>query len=226
MKATTSRVGLIAPTAPVTPIRRTAEASTTPTKMFAVKRRIEELEHKIQTIEQSSETTTTRKDFPLSLTPRSHHRIAHSPRYAVSPKKLYHSSGWGNDDDDTTLSTVSISSMSMSSSLTVERPFMEIRFERSNSGSPSSDAIRKIEHISILDSSFDASVSSDGHMISSFQESPSETTTTTALSTVEEGLGVFHFYIVLFALLLSTKGVDPVVMLTIFLWLEIFRLHA
>ena len=236
MRTTTSQgQEFPAPAAPVTPIRCNAKASTSPIKS-AVKRRIEELERKII---EHSETTSTTIDFLLPLSPQSHQRISHSPRYAVSPKKLYHTLGWGNDDDDTTVSTVSISSMSMSSSLTVDRPFMEIRFERSNLtervspnmlGSPSSDAIRKIEHISIFDSSSDASVSSVGQiMLPTFQESPSETETTTTLSTeVEEGpeKAVFHFYVVLFALLLSTRGVDPVAILTIYLWLEIFRLHA
>ena len=161
MKSATSLPSGV-PAAPATPIRRTT-ISSTPTTNSAVKRHVEHLERKI--IEQSE--TTTRNESLLSLSPRSHQRTNVSPRYAFSPKQLYHKAGWDNDDD-TTVSTVSISSMSMSS-LSVDRPIMEIRFERSCLGerpstnmfgsSPSSDAICKIEHISILDAAFDGAVS-------------------------------------------------------------------
>eukprot|EP00986_Skeletonema_menzelii_P012433 scaffold6867_cov159-Skeletonema_menzelii.AAC.4 len=222
-EATTSRF----PALPVTPIRRTAKASKSTTKS-PVKRRIEELERKIN---EQSETTTS-NDSLLSLSPRSRQQIAVSPRYAFnSPKQL-----WGNDDD-TTLSTVSISSLSMSSSLTVDRPIMDISFERSslaerpitnNMFGSSSDAIRNIGHITILDSSFDRWVSSDARMLSFLQDCPSETTLSNEVEERESlDKGVLHYYyFVLSVLLLCSKGVDPVAIFTVYLWLEIFRQHA
>ena len=226
MKSATSRPSGV-PAAPTTPVRRTT-VSSTPTTNSAVKRHVEHLERKI--IEQSE--TKTRNESLLSLSPRSHQRITVSPRYAFSPKQLYHKAGWDNDDD-TTVSTVSISSMSMGSSLSVDRPIMEIRFERSSLGerpstnmfgSPSSDAICKIEHISILDAAFDGAVSY-AQTLSTSRGCPSETTSSTE---AEEGpeKGVFHYYFVLSVLLLSAKGVDPFVVCTIYLWLEIFRQHT
>eukprot|EP00984_Skeletonema_dohrnii_P012599 scaffold5129_cov137-Skeletonema_dohrnii-CCMP3373.AAC.1 len=185
MKSATSLPSGV-PAAPATPVRRTTIAYT-PTTNSAVKRHVEHLERKI--IEQSE--TTTRNESLLSLSPRSHQRITSSPRCAFSPKQLYHKAGWDNDDD-TTVSTVSISSMSMSS-LSVDRPIMEIRFERSilgerpstnMFGSPSSDAIRKIEHISILDAAFDGAVSY-AHTLSTSRGCPSETATSS--NEVEEG---------------------------------------
>jgi len=227
MKSATSLPSEV-PAAPATPTRHTT-ISSAPTTNSAVKRHIEHLERKI--IEQSE--TTTRNESLLSLSPRSHQRTNVSPRYAFSPKQLYHKAGWDNDDD-TTVSTVSISSMSMSS-LSVDRPIMEIRFERSSLGderpgtnmfgSPSSDAIRKIEHISILDAAFDGVVSY-AHTLSTSRGCPSDTATSS--NEVEEGpeKGVFHYYFVLSVLLLSAKGVDPFVVCTIYLWLEIFRQHT
>jgi len=111
---------------------------------------------------------------------------------------------------------------------------MEIRFERSSLGerpstnmfrsSPSSDAICKIEHISILDAAFDGAVSY-AQTLSTSRGCPSETTSS---NEAEEGpeKGVFHYYFVLSVLLLSAKGVDPFVVCTIYLWLEIFRQHT
>eukprot|EP00577_Skeletonema_sp_RCC1716_P017671 CAMPEP_0113422814 /NCGR_PEP_ID=MMETSP0013_2-20120614/28664_1 /TAXON_ID=2843 ORGANISM="Skeletonema costatum, Strain 1716" /NCGR_SAMPLE_ID=MMETSP0013_2 /ASSEMBLY_ACC=CAM_ASM_000158 /LENGTH=256 /DNA_ID=CAMNT_0000310589 /DNA_START=179 /DNA_END=946 /DNA_ORIENTATION=+ /assembly_acc=CAM_ASM_000158 len=218
MKSATSLPSGV-PAAPTTPVRRTT-VSSTPTTNSAVKRHVEHLERKI--IEQSE--TTTRNESLLSLSPRSHQRTNVSPRYAFSPKQLYHKAGWDNDDD-TTVSTVSISSMSMSS-LSVDRPIMEIRFERSSLGerpstnmfrsSPSSDAICKIEHISILDAAFDGAVSY-AQTLSTSRGCPSETTSS---NEAEEGpeKGVFHYYFVLSVLLLSAKGVDPFVVCTIYLW--------
>ncbi len=216
--------------------RRTTKASTSTNT--AVKRRIEQLERKI--IEQSEKTGNNKSLLLLSPLPplRSHHRITVSPRYhAFSPKQLYHKSGWDNDDDTTvtTASTVSISSMSMSSSLSVDRP-IEIRFERSCLkerpttelfGSPSSsDAIRKIEHISILDPSYSGSASissSDMQTLSTSQDSSKSSSSVK----VEDRKGGFVQLLFVFSVfLLSAKGVDPVAICTIYLLLEIFRQHV
>ncbi|KAL7444042.1 hypothetical protein ACHAXM_009257 [Skeletonema potamos] len=215
--------------APTTPTqRRTTNASKSTNT--AVKRRIEQLERKI--IEQSEKTGNNKSLMLLSqLPPRSHQKITDSPR-AVSPKQLYQKSGWDNDDD-TTVSTVSISSMSMSSALSVDRP-MEIRFELSCLkerptaelfGSPSSDAIRKIEHICVLDSSCSGSpsISSDTQTLST---SLAFSLSSSSIKVEDPKEGSFNYYFLLSVFLLSAKGVDPVAICTIYLLLEIFRQHV
>ena len=213
--------------------RRTHKASASTNS--SVKRRIEQLERKI--IEQS-ETTGNKSLLLLSpLPPRSHQRITVSPRFAFSPKQLYQKTGWDNDDD-TTVSTVSISSMSMSSSLSVDRP-LEIRFERSCLkerpttklfGSPSrSDAIGQIDHVSIFDFSCDGSVSISSDMQTlptSSQDCPSSKSSS-SIKVEDPEKGSFNYYFIFSVFLLSAKGaVDPVVICTIYLLLEICRKHS
>ena len=209
------------PASPRTPIRRNTKASKSTTNS-PVKRRINELERKIIEQSETTTTTTTRNNYLLSLTPRSRRRI--TGHVFNSPKRL-----WGNNDDDTTISTVSISSLSMSSSSTVDRPILDISFERPSLlekpsinifGSCSSDAIRKIDHISVLDSSFNGSVSSGAQMLPFSQDCPSETTLSNEVEESPDKCVLHYNYFVLSILLLCAKGVDPVAICTIYLWLE------
>lgn len=212
------------PPPPTTPQQYTAKATTTTTTSTAVKLRIERLEHKIHG---QSETKSGDKST-LLLTPivRSNHQF--SPRYAFSPKRNYHklSPGWDNDDD-TTVSTVSISSMSFSSSSSTGRRPVDIGFvgrtyylkEKNLSTklfrSPSSsDDIQNFGHISILDSSYDGLV-----IPSSPHDYPSDE------DSEQRGSSFSNYYCIFSVILLSVKGaVDPAAICTVYLLLEIFRL--
>jgi len=211
------------PPPPTTPQQYTASA--TATTSTAVKLRIEYLERKIQG--QSETKSGDRSTLLLTPVVRSSHQF--SPRYAFSPKRNYHKSspGWDNDDD-TTVSTVSISSMSFSSSSLIsstDRP-VDVGFvgrtyylkEKTLStklfGSPSSsDEIQNIGHISILDSTYDTIPPSPHDCPSTEEDSE------------QRGSSFSDYYCVFSVFLLSLKGaVDPTAVCTVYLLLEIFRL--
>lgn len=183
--------------------RRSSKAAP-PSSNNAVKRYIEHFEQKI--LREQSELNGNKSVLLrslLSAVPRSHQRVTVSPKFAFSPKKFYHKSGW-DSDDDTTVSTASISSVSMSSSV----------------GSPSRGAICKIiENVSILDSSHSgsASISDDFSLCLCNKTSSVELEDPETVS--------WSYYFVFSVFLLSAKGsVDPFALCTIYLLLEIFRL--
>ena len=211
------------PPPPTTPQQYTGTA--TATISTAVKLQIEHLERKIQG--QSETKSGDRSTLLLTPVVRSSHQL--SPRYPFSPKWNYDKSSpaWDNDDD-TTVSTVSISSMSFNSSslsLSTDRRPVDIGFvgrtyylkEKTLStklfGSPSSsDDIQSIGHISILDSSYDGSaIPSSPHDYPSTEDSE------------QRGSSFSNYYCVFSVFLLSLKGLDPAAICTVYLLLEIFR---
>ena len=177
------------------------------------------------------ESTSTRSKARFScppLPPRTYLRITVSPRFASYPKQQYQKS-WDNDDD-TTVSTVSMSSMSMNSSYS-NRSIMEIKFEgsfpnteRSSSaffGSPSNESIQKIGLIDI-DTCNELTPSYEQPRFS-FLDSPSET----SKAVEEENEKRFaNCYFIFSIFLLSVKGIDPIAVCTIYILLEIFRQHV